>query len=401
MTASLSEAGAVPKPKLLLPFAMGHCANDLAPVAMYLIIPAFGAAYGLTPVEIGLLFTIHSLGAALAYFPAGLLCDHIAKRGLLLLATFFWVGLGYFGASFASGFWAFAILITLAGMGDAAWHPLATGILANLHSDRRAYALGVHAIGGHLAEVLALVVTGYLLSHMGWGDALRLLCLPALAMGIAFLFLQARVPRAETERFRPADLVLLWCAWAVPSGLKIVALFTTYNMAAFALLTMTPVFLQNDHGFGWQSTALVLAAMMVLGVLGQPAMGRLSDSVGRRPVLIVCNLLAALGALAAWLASSLLLTLLTLGLALSLLVAVRAVILAVAVDFAGRREGTNLGLAFVFMDGLGALAAVMAGGIGEIDLRLAFLMAGLFSLAATLLAALGLAARRREPVAAE
>ncbi len=398
MSVSLSGRAEAARPKLLLPFALGHCANDLAPVAMYLIIPAFGAASGLSPVEIGLLFTIHSLGSALAYFPAGLLCDHVSRRGWLLLGTFFWVGFGYLGASFAGDYWTFALLITLAGAGDAAWHPLATGILANLHSDRRAYALGVHAIGGHMAEVLALVLSGYLLSHLGWQSSLQILALPALAMGVAFLFVQGRIPLSPAPGIGRADLADLWRAWAAPRGLRIVALFVAYNMAVFALLTMTPVFLQNDHGFGWQSTALALAAMMVLGALAQPAMGRLSDLTGRRPVLVVCNLFAALAAFVAWTLSSLTGTLVALGVALTLLVAVRAVILAVAVDYAGRREGTNLGLAFVFMDGVGALAAVMAGAVGEADLRYAFLMAAGFSTLATLLAAVGLS--RRSPVAA-
>ena len=104
------------KPKLLIPFSLGHFANDLAPIGMYLIIPAFGTAMGLSPAEIGVLFMIHNLGASLAYLPAGMLADHIANRGIVLAATFFWVSFGYLAASFAEGFWAFAMLIALAGM---------------------------------------------------------------------------------------------------------------------------------------------------------------------------------------------------------------------------------------------------------------------------------------------
>ena len=51
---------------LLLPFSLGHCANDLAPVGMYLVIPAFGAAMGLSPAEIGLLFTLHTFVSSIA-----------------------------------------------------------------------------------------------------------------------------------------------------------------------------------------------------------------------------------------------------------------------------------------------------------------------------------------------
>ena len=207
------------KPDFLIPFSIGHCANDLAPLGMYVIIPAFGLAMGLSSTQIGLLFMIHSMGAALAYFPAGMLADHVANQGFLLAATFFWVSFGYLAASFSEGFWAFALLIAIAGMGDAAWHPIATG-------------------------------------------------------------------------------------------------------ATFA----------------------------------------------------------------AWMSSNLILSLTALGIALTVLVAIRAVLLASAVDHAGGREGTSLGLTFAFMDGFAASAAVLAGLVGEKDLANAFLLGSGFTLVATYLA---------------
>jgi len=370
------------KPKLLVPFALGHFANDIAPVGMYLVIPAFGLAMGLSPVEIGLLFTIHSLGAALAYLPAGILIDHVINRGRPLIATFFWVALGYFGASLANDYWTFALLIAVAGAGDAAWHPMATGILARVHKDRKAYALGVHALGGHFSEVVALLAAGYLISLADWRTALQVLVLPGLAMGFVFISVARRVPPMEPTAPRKIDLAGLWRSWASRSGLRIVLLFSFYNMALFATSTMTPVFLKSVHRLDWQQTALALAVMMVFGALAQPLMGRISDRVGRRPLLVAGNGLAGLGAFAAWQAPNLAVVLMALGLVLTTLVAIRAVVLAVALDHAGDREGTSLGLAFVFMDGVGATAAVLAGMIGEKDLSLAFLFAGLLSVIA-------------------
>ncbi|MEL7446525.1 MAG: MFS transporter [Pseudomonadota bacterium] len=374
------------KPRLLIPFAVGHFANDLAPVGMFLIIPAFGVAAGLSPVEIGLLFTIHSLGSALAYLPAGIVSDHVANRGILLLATFFWVGLGYLGASLANDFWLFALLITIAGAGDAAWHPMATGVLASIEKDRRAYAFGVHALGGHMAEVIGLVLTGHLLSLGDWRFALQIIALPALLMGCVFAFVLRRVPMVKAARPTIADFTDIWRIWATRSGLQIVSLFSCYNIALFAILTMTPVFLQHDHGFDWQETSIALALMMVLGALAQPAMGRVSDTVGRRPLLVFGNGVAAIATCTAWLTTSLMWILVALAVAMTLLVAIRAVILAVAVDHAGRREGTSLGMAFAFMDGIGALGAVLAGYVGQNDLSYAFLLASVFSTAAVGLA---------------
>ncbi len=58
----------------------------------------------------------------------------------------------------------------------------------------------------------------------------------------------------------------------------------------------------------------------------------------------------------------------------ALLVGIRSVVLATAVEFAGQRESTTLGLAFALLDGVGALGAVLAGAVGSLDLHYAFLL---------------------------
>jgi len=374
------------KSDLLIPFSIGHCANDLAPVGMYILIPAFGTSMGLSPSEIGLLFMIHSLGASLAYLPAGMLVDHVANRGILLAATFFWVGLGYFAASFVDTFWVFAILIAVAGMGDAAWHPLATGVLAQMHKTRRAYALGMHAIGGHVSEVIALPVAGLLVAMWDWRVALQVLVIPTLLMGCIFIFIAPKVPRHANSRPTLADFADIWKIWTTRAGLRVIALFTFYNMSLFAITAMTPLYLRDKFDFGWMETAVALAAMMVLGALAQPWMGKISDTVGRRPLIILGNAIATVAAFSAWLSSTFVITFIALGVALTVLVAIRAVLLASAIDHAGGREGTSLGLTFAFMDGFAASAAVLAGLAGESDLSNAFLLASGFSLVAVVLA---------------
>jgi MFS transporter, FSR family, fosmidomycin resistance protein len=374
------------KPNLLAAFSLGHCANDMVPIGMYILIPAFGTAMGLSAAEIGLLFMIHSLGGSIAFVPAGMLADHIANRSIILAATFFWVGFGYLAASFSDGFWPFAFLIAIAAMGDAAWHPVATGVLAQVHKARRAYALGVHAIGGHLAEVIALPVAGLVLAMWDWRVAIQVLVVPTFLVGLLFILIRRKVPRHVNSRPTRADLAEIWGVWTTRAGLRMIGIFITYNMGLFATLTMTPLYLSQNHGFSWLHTALAMAVMMLLRALAQPGTGKLSDNIGRRPLIIAGNGLAAGAAFLAWLSSDIVFTLIALGIALMVLVAIRAVLLAAAVDHAGSREGTSLGLAFACMDGFAASAAVLAGWVGQNDLSNAFLLASGFSLAAVILA---------------
>ncbi len=374
------------KTNLLIPFSIGHFSNDLVPVGMYIFIPAFGAAMGLSPAEIGLLFMIHSLGSSMAFFPAGLLADHVANRGILLTASFFWVGFGYLTASFVDGFWAFAMLIAVAGMGDAAWHPIATGVLAQMHKARRAYALGMHAVGGHISEVIALPAAGLLLAMWDWRTAIQILVIPTLITGIFFIFISPKVPRHVNSRPTRADFADIWRIWTTSSGLRILALFISYNMGLFAIITMTPLYLRANHSMSWMVTGFAMAAMVLPGALLQPWMGKISDRVGRRPLIVFGNAAATGAAFVAWLPTTFGLSFIALGVALTVLVAIRAVLLAAAIDHAGGREGTSLGLAFAFMDGFAASAAVLAGLAGENDIANAFLLASGFSLVAVIIA---------------
>ena len=186
--------------KLLVAFSLGHLANDWAPVTIWLIAPAIAVSLGLSPAEVGLLIAIVTVGSACGYFPAGLIADRVANRGVLLLATFWWVAVGTLIASLAPGFWSIALLLAVAGLGDAAWHPIATGVLVQAQPTRRAHALGIHAMGGTFAEVLAPLSVGFLLVVFDWRTALQISVLPALLMGLVFFRIAPRVPRSGPFR---------------------------------------------------------------------------------------------------------------------------------------------------------------------------------------------------------
>ncbi len=372
--------------KLLVSLSLGHLANDWAPSTIWLIAPAMAVSLALSPAEVGLLITVVSIGAALAYFPAGLIADRVANRGLLLLATFWWVAIGYFVASFAPGFWTVALLLAVAGLGDAAWHPIATGVLVQALPKRRAHALGIFAMGGTFAEVLAPLSVGFLLAAFDWRAALQISALPAALMGLAFFHIAGSVPRSPHRAISRADIRTLCNAWRGPRGLAVIAMISVYNMALMAVLAMAPLFLQQIHGFSPAETGIAFAAMVLAGALAQPVIGRLSDLSGRKPVFVSGNLVAVLGCFAAFSSTSPIVIILALVLVVGALYGIRSAVLAAAVEFSGEREATTLGFVFAVLDGVGALGALLAGAVGSLDLHYAFLLAAGFAAGATVLA---------------
>jgi len=361
---------------------MGHFAIDWPGSAIFIVAPAVALAMGLGPAEVGLLIAIHSAGASLAFLPAGLLADLVRNRGVLLAATFWWVIVGYLAASMSPGFWTLALALCLADLGDAAWHPIATGVMVEQMPGRRARVLGIHAIGGTLAAVGAPLVAGFLLTRFEWRAVLQFSVLPAVLLGFVFAWRSSWIPARKASGLSLSDVRSLVRIWLEPRGLRAIGIVVLYNMSLMAVLAMLPLYMQSTQGYTSAETGALFAAIWLLGAAAQPVLGAISDTIGRKRVavagLLAAGLLLGLMIIVShpqWLIVVAVAGVGTLG-------GIRAVLLASMVDVTGKHESTTLGFAFAVMDGLGALGAMLAGALGSIDLGYAFLLAAGLSVAA-------------------
>ena len=368
-------------------FPLGHLVNDWPSATLWLLAPAVALSMDLTPAEVGLLISIHGAVASVGYLPAGLLGDRFPNRAALLAGTFFWVAVGYFAASLMPGFWSLALMLAAAGVGSAAWHPIATAAMVEHNPARRAQLIGVHALGGTLAEVGAPALAGFLLASLPWQTVLQLSALPALVMGAVFLKLRAHLPRARHSHTAGTSLRALIDVWRRPRALRLTAIVSIYNVALMGALAMLPLFAQRVHGFSAAEAGILFAGAYLLGAVGQPLLGHVSDALGRKGVTLSVMLGAAVSfgwvvAVPGPISSSLALVL-----GIGLLASVRAVLLAAMVDHAGGREATTLGFGFAMMDGVGALGAWFAGIAGSVDLHHAFGLTAIAALVAAVLVA--------------
>jgi len=140
--------------------------------------------------------------------------------------------------------------------------------------------------------------------------------------------------------------------------------------------------IQRELGYSPAQAGMAFATAMLVGSIGQPIVGRLSDRRGRFGIFAVSSMVAAglAGAVILFDTPALMISLLTM--AMAVLVAIRSGVLAMAVDHAGKHEATALGFVFVVLDGVGALGAVLAGLVGDFSLVASFGLAGGLSLLA-------------------
>ena len=354
-------------------FSAGHCCIDWPFGAMYLIAPAIGSAFGWSAWEVGLLLTLQSLGAAVAYLPAGMFMDRLSERGKWLTITFFWAALGYVLASYANGYWALAAFMAFATMGDAAWHPMATGILVKAAPTERARVLGIHAFGGTLSAVFAPLMAGILLETLDWRATTLLVLIPTVLAGFVFLFYVAKqVPRVSRDAVEKPDMRALAKQWLTPFGLGLAAMMLFYNLGLIGVHAMAPIYLRDAWQFSAFEQGLAFSGAVLVGALLQPGVGAWSDRVGRRSMILVALLFGFVGASLTWTADSMLMALAGIFLTIGALDGVRSVVLASAVDLSGKSEATTLGIAFMVLDGVGAFGAVIAGYMGSEDIANAF-----------------------------
>ena len=365
---------------------MGHLTNDWVAGTLWLLAPAIAASMGLGPAEVGLILTINGIGAGLAYIPAGVIADRSTRPGFLMLLSFWWVAIGYFTATLVPGFWAITLLLALGVMGDAFWHPIATGVLVKEMPGRRAQALGIHAVGGSIgAEVLGPLSTGFLLGFFDWQTTLQILVLPAVIMGILFIPVAARISRDNPGEVAHIDFRALARQWFKPAGIALMLVMILYNMALMAQLAMAPLYFQSEHGLSPFYAGLIFATILMIGSSFQPFLGKYTDNRERKPLILLALFGASFFALFAGLSDSLYWAVLGLLPSVAMLTAVRPVIIAAAVEYTGTSEATTLGIVFTVLDGVGMFGALLAGLSGEIELSYAFIMAAGMALAAALI----------------
>ncbi|MBN35191.1 MAG: MFS transporter [Rhodospirillaceae bacterium] len=369
-----------PKRLPILTFCAGHMAVDWPHGAFWVLQPPIALAMGLSPSQMGLMVALTAVGATLSLLPAGMLSDHTRRRGPVFAGTFVWVVVGYGLASLAPDFWTLTLMLAIAGMGTSAWHPLATGTLTQTMAGQRARVLGIHAMGGTLAEVFAPLLTGVLLLYLDWREGLALAVIPAAVVGIIFFQARDRLTVETASAARLGDLKEMMQQWTSKTGLALVSMISIYNMAVMSVLAMATLYIVNDLGFSVFWGGVAFSAMILAGAVFQPIMGHLSDTMGRRKIFAISLFAAAPLGFAMpfigspWVAIGFLIVM------IGAFYGVRSVVLASAVDFAGKREGTTLGLAFTLMDGVGALGAFLGGWAGDFDLAYAFALASGFAM---------------------
>ena len=165
------------------------------------ILPLVGAAAGLTPSQIGLIYTGVLLAEMICMPGAGILADRLDRRFVLVVGLVV-PALGLLLLVASQDTWSFIVASLLVGVGLAATGPAlaATFIEAAPPAGGPGLSMGLYRTYGDVGSLLGGPLLGWFADHTGFGGSLGANALFLAAATAGFLALARRGPASAQSR---------------------------------------------------------------------------------------------------------------------------------------------------------------------------------------------------------
>ena len=263
----------------------GHLFTDLNQGAMPALLPFFVAEYHLSYREAAGLVFAATIASSVVQPLFGRYADR-SRAAWLMPAGVFLAGLGLALTGVVREYWLIALVLSVSGLGVAAFHPEAARSMNAAAGPRKATGMSVFSMGGTAGFALGpLLVTGLMLAFGLRGTVL--LAMPALGMALVLLS-QLRVLPALSFT-RPYAVGGAVDAWR-PFGVLAAAIIIRSAMF-FGFSTFLPLYWLDVLGQTPAAAGSILSLWLGSGVIGSLIGGRLADRYGAQRVGLVTSLL--------------------------------------------------------------------------------------------------------------
>lgn len=258
-------------------------ATMAARLAISPVVPAVSEAFAVSNGPVGLALTGMWLAYAGAQFPSGLFADRYGERTIILVSvggTALASAVLAVAPSYAVFFLGTVFLGAVAGLHFSVATSFLTRTLPNTGS-----AIGIHTAGAPAAGVLIPPAAGALGAALGWRWGIAIGTAVAIPAAILFLAvvkptdpIRPEAPIRSRLRTRPLFELISRRPIARAVGLCACGAFVWQATASFL-----PAILVDHHGYSELVAGALFSFYFVVQAVTQPALGTLSDHIGRYP----------------------------------------------------------------------------------------------------------------------
>ena len=260
------------------------------------VLALFAESLGASPERIGVIVSVSTLTGVVLKLPSGALSDIYGRRLFLRIGVIDF-GIPPFFYPFISDLNLLTLLRLFHGLATAIFAPSALATVAELYRERRGAALGTYTACTQSGALLGPFIGGYLAFAYGYSSAFLTAGLFGCAAIVLFYSLHLSPP---PPRLHDKGLASVWSEmWR---GFSIVArnrkvLVTSSTDAAKmiangALMAFLPLY-GISVGLNAGEVGLLFTIQSLTSFVSKPIMGRVSDRMGRQPLIMLGLLICA------------------------------------------------------------------------------------------------------------
>src|SRR5665647_717841 len=258
--------------------------------------PMLRKEMGLTPIELGLVFSAFAYPYAAMQILGGWLADKFGPRLVLGVLSTIWAAATIM-CGMSWGLWSLIAFRVMLGVGEGGAFPAATRAFTYwMAPTERGFAQGItHSfarLGGAVTPPIVLVIV----AAYGWRQSFWILGCVSLVWTVFFVWLFRNTP-LEHKWVKPAELKEIGIdaaemkkaaggktPWRQMFKRMWLVTFVDfcYGWSLWVFLTWLPSYLKDARGFDMKQLALFTALPLLAGVVGDTLGGVVSDAIFKR-----------------------------------------------------------------------------------------------------------------------
>jgi MFS family permease len=236
-------------------------------------------------VRVGLLLSLYGLVASVLQSFAGAWSDRLGRRKPMIVVGLAIMCAGTLGYLFATRFLDLLLLRMLQGIGVALTIPASMALMAvATRRETRGSSMGIYSTMRMVGFAGGPLISGFLLVTAGFASVF-VAGAAFVLLGLIIVMMWVKDP-PTLENAAPAGKFLIFDPKLLSPGIVGAGLATFFMASSFSMMTT----LEQQFNERLDQTALgfsvAFSALMISRLLFQVPLGRLSDRIGRKPLLI-------------------------------------------------------------------------------------------------------------------
>ncbi len=259
------------------------------------VLALFAESLGASPERIGLIVSVSTLTGVFLKLPSGALSDIYGRRMLLRVGVIAF-GVPPFFYPFISDLDVLTLLRLSHGLATAIFAPSALATVAELYRERRGAALGTYTACTQSGALLGPFIGGYLVFASGFSSSFLTAGVFGCIAIVMFYSLHLPSPPGVPDKKLASVWAEMWKGFSIVARNRKVLITSSTDAAKMiangALMAFLPLY-GVSVGLNAAEVGLLFTVQSLTSFISKPIMGRVSDRVGRQPLIFLGLLMCA------------------------------------------------------------------------------------------------------------